>query len=202
MSKKKETKKVTKKRGNPNPVGHKHSPIVNPIINSEGKMVEINGAMADKDIELANLVKKVVGDTREWVKFPRVEKTPEAVEERLNIFFGLCQVNGEYPTVEKMALAMGIHRQTLWEWEQGTHGDEIAYLIKQAKETIHSLDAYLVSTGRMHPAAYIFRAKNYFGMRDQQDIVVTPNNPLGDLEKPEDIAKRIEGSVVIPHDED
>lgn len=199
MSKKKET--AIKKRGNPNPVGHKNSPMTNPLINKDGKLVPLDGALSEKDFEIAQIVNRVLGEAREWTKFPRVEKTGEAVQERLNLFFDLCRMNGEFPTVEKMALALGVHRQTVWEWENQTKYPDIAYSIKQAKEAIHALEAYLVSTGRMHPTAYIFRAKNNYGMKDQQDVVVTPNNPLGNIEKPDEIAERIENSVVIDHDD-
>ena len=44
---------------------------------------------------------------------------------------------------------------------------------------------------------YIFRAKNYFGMKDQQDIVLTPNTPLGDSPDQKQLEERIAGSVVV-----
>ena len=34
----------------------------------------------------------------------------------------------------------------------------------------------MVTEGKINPVVYIFRAKNYFGMKDQQDLVLTPNN--------------------------
>ena len=53
-------------------------------------------------------------------------------------------------------------------------------MVKKAKEILAGIDAKLVSEGRIPQVTYIFRAKNYFGMRDQQEVVLTPNNPLGD----------------------
>ena len=38
----------------------------------------------------------------------------------------------------------------------------------------------MVTEGKINPVVYIFRAKNYFGMRDQQEYVLTPNTPLGE----------------------
>lgn len=32
----------------------------------------------------------------------------------------------------------------------------------------------------INPVVYFFRAKNYFGMKDQQDVVIRPESPLGD----------------------
>lgn len=43
-----------------------------------------------------------------------------------------------------------------------------------------TFDAKLVITGKMNFLAYCFRAKNYYGMADKSEVVLTPNNPLGD----------------------
>ena len=48
----------------------------------------------------------------------------------------------------------------------------------------------MVTEGKINPVVYIFRAKNYFGMKDQQDLVLTPNNPLGQDIPPEQIAEK------------
>ena len=90
-------------------------------------------------------------------------------------------------TVEKLALALGITRETLWKWEQqpGNRGN----IIKRAKETIAAYDADMVAKGKLNPVPYIFRAKNYYGMKDNQDITITPNNPLTE-ENAADIVKK------------
>ena len=38
----------------------------------------------------------------------------------------------------------------------------------------------MVTEGKINPVVYFFRAKNYFGMKDQQDVVIRPESPLGD----------------------
>ena len=105
-------------------------------------------------------------------------------------------------TVEKMALALGYDRKTLWAWETGGEGSTPTRrnLIKKAKELLASYDAEMVAEGKLNPVTYIFRAKNYFGMRDQVEHVVTPNNPLGDEVNPDDIRKRLEASLPIDAD--
>ena len=97
-------------------------------------------------------------------------------------------VDGEIPTVEGMALAIGITPQRLRQWEYQIDGrnESRALIVQKAKAVLASIDASLVSEGKIPQVSYIFRAKNFFGMKDQQDIVVTPNNPLGenvDVEK-------------------
>ena len=49
------------------------------------------------------------------------------------------------------------------------------------------MDAELVSRGKIPQVTYIFRAKNFFGMKDQTDLVVAPANPLGDISDAETI---------------
>ena len=115
--------------------------------------------------------------------FPRkTVRTNEEMAERLNEYFRECYERGQIPTVEDMCLALGTNRKTLYWWENyDKNNRERAEMISQAKEVLAAIDAKLVSEGKIPQVTYIFRAKNYFGMRDQQDVIVTPNvDPLGD----------------------
>lgn len=126
-----------------------------------------------------------------------IVKSDEECRERLEWFFSTCAETGQLPTVEKMVQALGCVKSTAWEWEQGVHcGPYRANLIKKAKEFIASFESAMVTEGKINPVVYIFRAKNYFGMKDQQDIVVKPEQPLGDYQNPEELQKRIEADVV------
>jgi len=95
-------------------------------------------------------------------------------------------------------LALGYDRKTLWCWEVGGDGSTPVRrnLIKKAKEFLASFDAKLVQEGKVNPVTYIFRAKNYFGLKDQQEYVLTPNNPLGDVTSASDIEKRLIDGVI------
>ena len=73
-------------------------------------------------------------------------------------------------------------------------------MIKQAKEMLAAMDADLVSNNKIPQVTYIFRAKNFFGMKDQTDVVITPNNPVGAEVPEEELRKRIAGDVVIDKD--
>lgn len=108
-------------------------------------------------------------------------KTNEEIAEGLDQYFADCVANGQIPTVEDMALALGTTRQTLWEWENKvTQNPERAEMINRAKEIIAAIDAKLAVEGKITPVTYIFRSKNYYGMRDQQEVVLSPVNPLGE----------------------
>ena len=58
-----------------------------------------------------------------------------------------------------------------------------------------SFDAEMATEGKINPVTYIFRAKNYFGMADKQEMVLTPNNPLGDNTDPDELQRRYSLSV-------
>ncbi len=98
--------------------------------------------------------------------------------ERLNFFFEQCAITQQLPTVEKMANCLGYHRQTLFDWETGKLNGFSEYtgkIIHQAKQILAGIDAELAQEGKIQPVVYMFRSKNFYGMRDQQDVVVTPN---------------------------
>ena len=125
--------------------------------------------------------------------FEEPVKNDEELCARLDWFFHTCQETNQLPTVEKMCLAIGYSDSTVWDWETGrTRGFSSATseIIKKAKKIIAGLDAELVLDNKINTIAYVFRAKNYYGMSDKQEVVVTPNQPLGDYQDPNVIAEK------------
>ena len=89
-----------------------------------------------------------------------------------------------------MCLALGAVTQTVLDWQKGSLGPVRAGMIKKAKQILAGIDAKLVSQGKIPQITYIFRAKNFFGMTDKQEVVLTPNNPLGTETPPEELQKK------------
>ena len=147
-------------------------------------------------------IKQITGNILYWYKRDIV-KTDEECAERLDEFFKHINETGEIPTVEKMCLALGTTRKVVWDWETGkTHGGRRASMIQKAKEILAAIDAELVSHGKIPQVTYIFRSKNFFGMRDQTDVVITPNNPLGEGSTAEELQKRITDGVIVETEDD
>lgn len=142
------------------------------------------------------LTKEIGAELLYWYSKPKAV-TDDEIAERLAEYFERTLGQGRLPTVEGMSLALGYSRETLWRWENGAEGSTPARrtLIKRAKELIAAYDANLVAEGKLNPVTYIFRSKNYYGMKDQQEHVITPNNPLGDASSPEEIKKRLEEGI-------
>lgn len=110
-----------------------------------------------------------------------IVKSDEECRERLEWFFDTCGQTGQLPTVEKMVMSLGAVKSTVFNWENGEGCSQVRMnLIKKAKEFIASFESEMVTEGKINPVVYIFRAKNYFGMKDQQDVVLKPESPLGD----------------------
>lgn len=128
-----------------------------------------------------------------------IVKTDEECAERLNEFFSECARTGELPTYEKMALSLGTTASTIHKWASGGYKNislDRINMMEKARGLIAAIDAELVSSGRIPPITYQFRAKNFYGMKDQQEVVMERKNPLDDFVDEESLRKRIEESVV------
>lgn len=137
-------------------------------------------------------VKEALGSVLYWMKrgIDNKPATDDEVEDRVLEYVTTCYETGQRMTVEKLALALGVTRSTLYDWETGhTQSARRSDIIKKAKESIAAYDADMVAKGKLNPVPYIFRAKNYYGMKDNQDITITPNNPITDIPAEEIAAK-------------
>lgn len=139
------------------------------------------------DAEGKAFVSQVAYDILEFYNLPKV-KTDEECEERIGQFFLMCAENGQIPTVEKMALSLGIDTRTLTEWEHGRlHNGSRMLMVKKAKQFLSSFDADMLIKNKLNPVAYIFRAKNYYGMVDKTDVAIGTTSALGEAKSPEEL---------------
>lgn len=144
----------------------------------------------DKRVFIGKTLANILAISR---AFDEPVRTDEALIARLGWFFEKCAESQQLPTVEKMCLAIGWPRETVFEIINGIqHGfsRDTADILKKAKNLIASLDAELAQEGKIQPVVYLFRAKNYYGMRDQQEMVLTPNNRLNDYQSAESIQRK------------
>ena len=145
----------------------------------------------------AEVVSATIGNTMYRFDKPK-PKSDEEVLERIQEFFERCEATGEYPTLEKLCVALGVTRKTVWMWEGGSMGTARAIYIQQAKETLAAIDSDLVVQGKMNPVPYIFRSKVHYGMRENGIIeeYQKPAEPEPDMV--ESIAQKyIEGLPMI-----
>lgn len=142
------------------------------------------------------------GDNRKYLEhslamwnWPEVDmREPEKVTERIGQYFNQCQMDDMKPSVAGMALAFGVDRKTLWAWANGV---DSAYVptasrnaIKKAYQLLNSQMENYMQNGKINPVAGIFLMKNNMGYQDKQEVVLTPNQQLGDSATPEELQQK------------
>lgn len=108
-------------------------------------------------------------------------QTPRELEDRFDDYLEECVNYGLPPTVEGLVLISGYARTTFWEIAQGLHHPELANTIKKAKDYIQNYDATMATMNKVNAAVYCFRAKNFYDMKDVQEIKA---GPIEDATKP------------------
>lgn len=146
-------------------------------------------------------ISQIIRNNLYWTKYKPVKPDAQEIADRLQLYFDRVAETGEIPTVEKMCLALGHPKQTIFDWENGYHGREISDLIKMGKSIMAGLDAELVQQNKIPAITYIFRSKNYYGLRDEQKIVLEPKKQMDDVDAT-DIAKRLPTAVQLEQGED
>ena len=183
----------TKKRGRP----RKPTDVADPmeVIRPPKKLK--NGVTQNTVIELPN------GDNNKYTTFALVVASmpaidlnkPTEVKTRIFDYFQLCADHDMKPNVVALALVLGTNRQRLWEINTDNERQlsipvESKKHIKQAYVILEMLNNDYMQNGKINPVSAIFLAKNHFGYRDQQEHILTPNNPLGNDVDSETIARK------------
>jgi len=124
--------------------------------------------------EKRQLNARILAEVMQYAKASPVYTDAE-VQERSAGYFSRCIAEGIKPTWEEYILALGVNAATVKRWERGEGGKVSPATITRAREIIASFDAKMVLEGKINPVTYFFRAKNYYGMRDTSEVVLTPN---------------------------
>lgn len=143
--------------------------------------------------EDADDVKQALSAVLQWYDIGKTRPADaEEWEERQDLFFSTCITQGQRPTWEKYCLCMGYPRQMIWDFANGNRNASpaISDLIKKAKDYCAAYDAEMVTTGKLRDAPYIFRAVNYYGLRQPQDVRLEVATTQLSADQPEDIATK------------
>lgn len=123
-------------------------------------------------------------------------RSPGALAERIQYFFDWCVTNDMRPTVDLMALAVGVSRVSLWKWEQ--EGGSRGKIIGRAKQLLAALTEQWAVTGKINPTTAIFLQKNHFGYSDQYELTAGPIDKLAGLKSKEEIIKSLPAEISLP----
>lgn len=126
---------------------------------------------------------------------------PEQVRQRISDYFDYCEQNDRKPQLVGMANWLGVSRETLNTWKRGEYRSEThSDIIKKAVDVLEEIWADYMQNGKINPASGIFLGKNFFGYKDVQDVIVTPNNPMENAD-PNDVRKKYMASLPENTDE-
>ena len=102
------------------------------------------------------------------------------------------------PSVAGLALALDIDRRYLWEIREGKKGKnpEVADSLKKAMKILDLQMVDYMQNGKINPVSGIFLMKNNFGYADKQEVILTPNSPLGDTKDTKELEERYLDSIV------
>lgn len=118
---------------------------------------------------------------------------PKQVEQRIQKYFNWCVDNDKKPNIKELGNWIGVSDETVRRWRNGDYRTaEHCGAIRKAVDIIQQMWWDYGQNGKINPAAWIFIGKNAFGMKDVQDVVLTPNNPLQELDNQEAQRRMIE----------
>lgn len=169
--------------------------IVQADIKQKSKRGIKGAANITTQVEEPASARKHIQDMLYWSRFEPA-RTDDEIRDRLQAFWDRIIETGEYPLWEKLCIALGHDRKTVWRWIEGQgSSDSVRHLLKMSKEMIACLDGQLANDGKIPQIVYIFRAKNFYGMVDKQEYTIEPKNTLGNVVDADEIERRLTEGV-------
>ena len=155
-------------------------------------------ATGDEMAEMYRMAKDNMVRSKEW----RVRKgrggiryeTVEDLENGIMAYWDYLMKANEQniallPDVEGMCAFLGITRNTFLEWERNDVRG-FGATIEQAKNDIAACKKQIGLHGKIPPIIMAMDFNNNHGYTQRQEVVVTPNNPLGDAVSNEELLAR------------
>ena len=142
---------------------------------------------------------KYAGVLATILRWGSVDKSDvDALEKRFWNFVDYCMEHDVKVTNQVTYLAMGITKDDVYNWENDrTRSQAHSELIKKVKSFCAAYREMLGADGRLNPVTLVWWQKNYDGLVDKSEVVLTPNNPLGTITDQKQLEERIAGSVVV-----
>lgn len=91
-------------------------------------------------------------------------------------YFKLCDKYDIIPTIASLALYLGISRDTIYTMANNPKTYECSDILKSAIATCQGYHEQAFMSNEISPVAFIFYAKNYYGMKDQTDVRFNQDN--------------------------
>lgn len=103
------------------------------------------------------------------------------MERRFDRYLQLCAEYNQKVSNLGAYTALGVPKQTIDYWKNECKTNpERSDFVKRVQQICAYCRENLMIEGKVNPVVGIFWQKNYDGFKDQQEVVLTPNDPLGD----------------------
>lgn len=136
---------------------------------SENKLFKDDGKILKDTLILADNSQKINKRGR-----PLKYATDEMMKEHVKSYFEICMEKEIIPSVLGLALWLGVHRDTIYEWTNGDY--PYTQTIQLAITVIQKWTEDNALLGNLNPVLYIFLGKNYFGLQDNNNVVIKGDN--------------------------
>lgn len=116
----------------------------------------------------------------------------DEMERRFSRYLELCAEWDMKIGNQAAYAAIGINKGLAWEWANRNLGNpRRTDFIKKVQQICAMYREGLMEDGKVNPVTGIFWQKNYDGMKDQQEVVLTPNtSPLGEPQDAEALKQK------------
>ncbi len=143
----------------------------------------------------ANIVLGTLTNLDQAISRPKCEYGDlETAKERTQEYLIACSERQLIPTMEGWAIALGIGRTTLYKWFNESNVrqcKEFNEFIMIARDAIMSVMSQSAFQKNIDTVWSIFYGKNFYGMSDKTEIMVTPPaSPFGESASPEELQQK------------
>lgn len=116
----------------------------------------------------------------------------EEMKRRFDRYLSLCEQYDQKVGNQAAYAAIGLTKEQVWDFiNRNKSNPTRSDFLKKVQQICGIYRESLMEDGKVNPVTGIFWQKNYDGMRDAQEIVVSPAvNPLGDGESAERLAEK------------
>lgn len=99
--------------------------------------------------------------------------------------------------------AIGIDKDHAYEWTvRRNTNPKRSDFVKKVQKICGFYREGLMQDGKINPVTGIFWQKNYDGLKDQSEVVLTPNNPLGEQKDAESLKQKyLEAAEIIENND-
>jgi len=118
---------------------------------------------------------------------------PDLVESRVRWYFELCVEDDTKPSMEGLAMALGISRNRLINFASDrkiSANKESMEIVGRSIQMLNAMMTDFMMNNKVQPLTGIFLMKNNFGYSDKTDVQVAPKNLLGEGKTNEELQKK------------